>query len=149
MAGGAAGQAIAPPTQENQKLVPQFVSKLYEIVDDPTCNDAICWTAEGTSFVVLNPDAFQNEMLPKYFKHNNFSSFVRQLNLYNFKKLGKPNYWEFKHDYFLRGQPQLLPLIRRKSTAPTEKNRAFSSPFPGFNFPPLENRILIRVRMFV
>ena len=97
------------------------MSKLYEIVEEPSCNSVINWTAEGTSFVVINPDAFQNELLPRYFKHNNFSSFVRQLNLYNFKKLGKPNYWEFRHEYFLRGQPHLLPYIKRKHAPTTEK----------------------------
>jgi len=116
-----------PPSQEHQKFVPAFVAKLYEIVDDASCNPVISWTAEGTSFVVLNPDVFQNELLPKYFKHNNFSSFVRQLNLYNFKKLGKPNYWEFKHDFFIRGQPDLLQCIRRKSAPASEQSKAILS----------------------
>eukprot|EP00698_Gefionella_okellyi_P000509 TRINITY_DN10464_c0_g1_i1.p1 TRINITY_DN10464_c0_g1~~TRINITY_DN10464_c0_g1_i1.p1 ORF type:complete len:519 (-),score=82.90 TRINITY_DN10464_c0_g1_i1:55-1611(-) len=114
---------VLPNSQENTKAPKAFVHKLYEILSDPANNPTISWTAEGTSFVVLDPDTFAGDQLPKYYKHSNFSSFVRQLNLYNFKKLGKPNYWEFKHPHFLRGHPELLQQMKRKQAAPqTERS---------------------------
>jgi len=67
----------------------------------------------------LDPAACAQNLFPHYFKHNNFPSFIRQLNLYNFKKLGKPNFWEFKHESFIRGHPELLHNVKRKQPSAT------------------------------
>lgn len=59
-----------------------FLSKTYEMVDDSQTDDIVSWTPTGHSFVVWNPPEFARILLPTYFKHNNFSSFIRQLNTY-------------------------------------------------------------------
>lgn len=61
---------------------PPFLTKTYEMVDDPVTNPIVSWNRGGSSFVVWDPHAFAMNLLPRYFKHNNFSSFVRQLNTY-------------------------------------------------------------------
>lgn len=61
---------------------PPFLTKTYEMVDDSTIDHIVSWNRGGQSFVVWDPHAFSTMLLPRFFKHNNFSSFVRQLNTY-------------------------------------------------------------------
>ncbi|MCO5610184.1 hypothetical protein L7F22_064420 [Adiantum nelumboides] len=61
---------------------PPFLIKTYDMVEDPSCNHTVSWGHANNSFVVWDPHAFSRELLPRFFKHNNFSSFVRQLNTY-------------------------------------------------------------------
>ena len=60
--------------------------KLYDMVDDSNTNTIISWLDDGQGFVISNVIEFCEIVLPKYFKHNNFSSFIRQLNMYDFYK---------------------------------------------------------------
>ncbi|KAM6458505.1 heat shock factor protein 1 isoform 2-T2 [Liasis olivaceus] len=106
--------------------VPAFLTKLWTLVEDPDTDALICWSPSGNSFHVFDQGQFAKEVLPKYFKHNNMASFVRQLNMYGFRKvihieqggLVKPEKddTEFQHPYFLRGQEHLLENIKRKVT---------------------------------
>src|SRR3546814_770365 len=45
--------------------------------------------ADGDSFTIVDPKLLEAEVLPKYFRHSRYSSLVRQLNFYSFKKITK------------------------------------------------------------
>lgn len=104
-------------------IVPLFLLKTFSILDsaDP---DVVSWSDEGDSFIVKDIESFSTEVIPVHFKHNKFSSFVRQLNFYGFRKVkGKLTVvgattcsWEFRHPAFLKGQPELLENIKRSSS---------------------------------
>ncbi|CAK7326832.1 unnamed protein product [Dovyalis caffra] len=100
--------------------VAPFLKKCYEMVDDESTNSIISWSQTNDSFVIWDMTGFSVHLLPKYFKHSNSSSFVRQLNIYGFRKIDT-DHWEFANDGFIRGQKNLLKNIcRRKNSQGTD-----------------------------
>ena len=78
-------------------LISSFLVNLYNIVADPDTNEIVSWNTENEtsdelddqSFVIKDQTTFCDVVLPQYFKHTNFNSFIRQLNLYSFKKINR------------------------------------------------------------
>eukprot|EP00567_Pseudictyota_dubia_P000193 CAMPEP_0197464964 /NCGR_PEP_ID=MMETSP1175-20131217/64296_1 /TAXON_ID=1003142 /ORGANISM="Triceratium dubium, Strain CCMP147" /LENGTH=508 /DNA_ID=CAMNT_0043000967 /DNA_START=99 /DNA_END=1625 /DNA_ORIENTATION=- len=119
---------------------PMFLRKTYHMVD--TCDPAIAsWSEDGETFVVKNADVFEKKIIPQFFKHSKFSSFVRQLNFYGFRKIKyhdtiridpkleaeTANFWRFHHEKFRRGRPDWLIEIKRqrgKESATTSNGSA-------------------------
>lgn len=95
-------------------------------LDESRNTDLIRWSQSGDSFIVVDEDEFAKTLIPELFKHNNYASFVRQLNMYGFhKKVGLSDnsmraserknkspseYW---NPYFKRGRPNLLWLVQK------------------------------------
>ena len=61
---------------------PPFLKKTFEMVEDPHTNPIVSWSQTRNSFIVWDSHDFSKTLFPKYFKHNNFSSFVHQLKTY-------------------------------------------------------------------
>jgi len=95
-----------------------FIGKLIQILDDTMWRHMIHWSPNGVGFVVTDQDEFARTVLPKYFKHNKFSSFTRQLHLYGFsqEKMSHSNDVMIYHPNFVRGRDDLIASIKRPSS---------------------------------
>ena len=51
---------------------------------------SLTWGAMGDSILVTDQGKFSREVLPRYFKHDNIRSFIRQLNIYGFQRCRNP-----------------------------------------------------------
>lgn len=105
---------------------PLFANLVHSFLDESKNTELIRWSDRGDSFVVLDEDEFAKTLIPELFKHNNYASFVRQLNMYGFhKRVGlsdnsmkaserknkSPS--EYYNQFFKRGHPNLLWLINK------------------------------------
>ncbi|BGP56512.1 Flocculation suppression protein [Rhodotorula sphaerocarpa] len=124
---GPSATPLPPPTGKAQA---SFVHKVWAMLEDPSLRDYIAWSEDGRSFLVYDPADFARDVLPRFFKHSNFSSFLRQCNFYNWSKVNdalsstnsltqadgsQGHAWEFRNSYFQRGRPDLLAKIKRKT----------------------------------
>lgn len=70
------------------KIVNKFLTKSFHMISDSD-PDIVSWTDVGDSFTIKDIEAFQKHVLPNYFNHSKYSSFVRQLNFYGFQKMSQ------------------------------------------------------------
>ncbi|ETM38593.1 hypothetical protein L914_15156 [Phytophthora nicotianae] len=119
------GKTTTPTNAEGKHvMLPAFLSKTYEIFSMPEFSHVCGWNANGDTIIVSQLEAFVAMVLPRFFKHRNFPSFVRQLNLYGFHKtVLDSKRLEFQHPYFKRGRPDLLHHIKRKVSNSNQHNQ--------------------------
>jgi heat shock transcription factor 1 len=104
-------------SKEPGQVPTSFLQKTYEILENADLSAIIAWNEDGTLFLVKKVTELCDQVLPVYFKHSNYASFVRQLNIYDFHKV-REGTWDnaFKHPMFLRGREDLLKEIKRKTS---------------------------------
>ncbi|CAM9252063.1 unnamed protein product, partial [Hapterophycus canaliculatus] len=149
-AGPAHGSTEQQHTQCFRNDVPVFLDQTFRMIENVPDN-IVCWSRAGDSFIIKQVLIFE-EILPSYYNHNKFLSFVRQLNFYGFKKVkrrassspGFASYpsgqgamamgaaaavnesdsWEeFSHPQFRRGRRDLLAGIKRQKDKGRSKRK--------------------------
>jgi len=101
-----------------EPTTPRFLIQLQVLLSENP--DYIVWMNDGTSFTIIDQAGFTNNVLSRYFKHNQMASFVRQLNMYGFKKVLRVHNSDiisFHHPYFQRNNYELMENIKRKTPA--------------------------------
>eukprot|EP00752_Nemacystus_decipiens_P011167 g9921.t1 len=129
--------------------VPAFLDRTFKMIEQVP-DDIVCWSRAGDSFIIKQVLPFE-EVLPAFFNHKKFMSFVRQLNFYGFRKIkgstssrsksgdgathcraaatpnGPQSWEEYTHPQFRRGRPDLLvDIMRKKDSGRSKRKRAES-----------------------
>ena len=140
-----------------KKKISPFLHKLYNILEvskinitiktidiqDEKNNSIIKWNKEGNGFIIVDYKRFITELLSKNFKTEVFSSFIRQLNLYDFHKIkskesnnttnnnqnNNNSIYEFTNVNFLKNDPEKINLIKRKTKTENMPNKIQNMPF--------------------
>jgi Heat shock transcription factor len=88
----------------------------------------IGWQPHGRSFCIRNPGEFESGLMTTFFAQTQLTSFRRQLNLYDFKRITHgPDAGSYYHELFMRGKPLHAYRIKRTKVKGT-KYRSTSSP---------------------
>jgi len=84
------------------------------------------FSADGSSFEVYDQTTFSQQYLPQYFKHSNWGSFVRQLNLYGFtssRSRDNSDVQVWRHDCFHRDKKESVGKIKRSKRNKNSSNQ--------------------------
>lgn len=130
-------RSSAGEEKPSPRITPEkYANHICSFLDESKNTDLIRWSDSGDSFIVIDEDEFAKKLIPELFKHNNYASFVRQLNMYGFhKRVGlsdnsmkaserknkSPS--EYYNPYFKRGHPNLLWLINKPKSGNKKKDK--------------------------
>lgn len=110
-----------------------FAVKLFRILSQPSYNDIISWLPHGRSWRILQPNLFEKNIIPFYFRHRNLASFMRQVNGWGFRRVNQgPDRNSYYHESFLRGRMSACRQMRRPSSAELRVLKASSPQEPNF-----------------
>jgi hypothetical protein len=77
----------AEPFAGKGKKDPPFPLKLHQILSNPEFQEYICFNPHGRSWRILKPQLFEQVVIPLYFRHAKYASFMRQVNGWGFKRI--------------------------------------------------------------
>ena len=74
----------------------------------------VAWSDAGDEVVVADTKRFADEVCPLYFKHRNWTSFARMMNMYDFVKTPDGSGARFRHAHFRRGADEERWRVQRR-----------------------------------
>lgn len=115
-------------TRCNKKSQKVFLLKLFNVLNDKEkgFSKYIYWSTKGNSFIIPDKDEFAENVLPNICKTKIYTSFVRNLNLYGFRKTeNKPI--EYEHEEFTQSKNEKeINLIKKKKIKEKLKKSQFT-----------------------
>lgn len=97
----------------------KFIRRLLDILKNNKLSHIISWTDDGASIIIKDMKGFVDQVLPVYYKHSNLSNFIRQLNMYSFKKIKASknkdcNTLLYVNEFFRKDRMDLIQKIDRQ-----------------------------------
>lgn len=95
--------------------VAEFLFQLTKMLTDDN-KEFIEW--KGGGILVHDPPGLEKDILPKYFRHSNYSSFQRQMNYFGFRKIagkGKMSACSYVNEHATEDISSLLYIKRKKA----------------------------------
>jgi hypothetical protein len=113
-----AGSLPLPPNLRRKGRTGTFPQKLHQMLSDLERQDGganiASFLPHGRAFAIHKPRDFVKHVMPKYFRMSRFSSFQRQLNLYDFQRITEgANKGAYFHELFVQGRPILCTMMKR------------------------------------
>jgi hypothetical protein len=122
-------------------IFPLKLHIILKILEQEGKDHIFSWLPHGRAFGIHKLGLFEEEVMKRFFKQSQISSFRRQLNLYGFLRLSNGrDSGAYYHELFLRGKPLLsMKMVRtrikgtkiRASSSPAEEPQFYSMPFLG------------------
>ena len=106
--------ADKPKRKRRQYRHESFVCRLHRIVTQMEAEgrtDIISFNEDGGGFFLHQPDVFEKEIMPNYFRGRKFCTFRRQLTSYGFSRLRTGG--AYRNPHFVRGRPDMCDDIIR------------------------------------
>ena len=92
----------------------RFPMLLYKILDQDEHPSVVSWCLDSQNFIVYNRKKFQDELMPQYFQSSSWQSFLKQLNVYGFRRATKSrDLTVYYHKDFIQNKPGLINKIKR------------------------------------
>jgi len=114
----AVATAVNLDTTAAQKTFP---FKLYEILADEGNKSAIEWVSDGRLWRIVSVAEMERHVLPKYFNHSKYQSFLRQVYRWGFKRYGSDRDCYF-HEAFRKDQPECTVKMSCMKQAPSKES---------------------------
>ena len=95
------------------KKVLRFPLLLYKILEQDEHPSIISWCFDSDNFIIYNRTRFQDELMPQYFQSSNWLSFLKQLNVYGFRRAKGRDLTVYYHKDFIQNKPGPINEIKR------------------------------------
>jgi hypothetical protein len=123
----------SPKARRTGKTTQTFPMILHEILSHPEFEDIISWLPHGRAWRIVRHKAFEERVIPLFFRHGRYSSFARQVNGWGFRRITHgTDYNAYYHEMFLRGLPHICNKMRRLTSKDEDRVKNEDAPTPDF-----------------